>query len=434
MGVVNYFQHLKSNKAIFIGAFLGIYIGLKQPQWVGIVSPLGEFYLNMLTMCVLPILLTAIALSIGRLLKQTGNAISMKRLIMVFLSTLFLASCVGSLAGLMFNPGNDMGEQSMVAIGNIIQDLSAPDLQVNLFIPYEEPEQRSLMQAFFFTLVPSNIFQALSNGATIKVLFFAILLGFAIGTLKREVSEHICISFEAVYSAFTKMVQWMMYIFPFGLCGLLAATLSKIGSDALLAMVKFVPLVIFTFIFWFLIMSLFIWYRTGSLWHSMSDLKEPITLSLATSNTMASLPAALDVMSKRFGYDKQNVDLLIPLTFTLCRIGPTLYFALATVFVVQIYNLQVDFGTVIVIILGSLIAGTATAGSSGVSMLTMLSLVSGPLGLPLDAVLILFVVVDPIIAPFRVLAIVHSSCAIITLVLPKKTVVRHPDNQTITAK
>ena len=42
----------------------------------------------------------------------------------------------------------------------------------------------------------------------------------------------------------------------------------------------------------------------------------------------------------------------------------------------------------------------------------MLSLVLGPLGLPLDAVFILFVVIDPIIAPFRVLAIVYTSCAI----------------------
>jgi proton glutamate symport protein len=75
----------------------------------------------------------------------------------------------------------------------------------------------------------------------------------------------------------------------------------------------------------------------------------------------------------------------------------------------------------LLVVFGSVLAGTATAGSSGVSLLTMLGIVSGPLGLPLDAVLILFVVIDPIIAPFRVLAIVHSSCALITIIFPKKT-------------
>lgn len=425
----SYIQHLKSNRAIFLGAGIGAYIGLVKTEWVEIVAPLGQFYLDMLTMCILPILLTAIALSIGRLLKQTDKQQSLGRLVQVFAGTLLLASCVGTFVGLLFNPGANLDNASMAAIGNIIQDLSAPDMQVNLFEPYQEPEEQSLLQAFFFTLVPSNIFMALANGLTIKVLFFAILFGFAIGALQKDVSEHICVSFDAIYSSFSKLVQWLMYIFPFGLCGLLASTLSQIGTDALIAMVKFVPIVIFSFILWFLIMSAFIWWRTGSFWGSMQKLREPITISLGTANSMASLPAALEAMHKKFGFNKQSVDLLIPLTFTLCRIGPTLYFALATVFVVQVYNLEVNPGVILVIILGSLLAGTATAGSSGVSMLTMLSLVSGPLGLPLDAVLILFVVIDPVIAPFRVLAIVHSSCAIITMIMPKtqESVIEPPE-------
>ena len=71
------------------------------------------------------------------------------------------------------------------------------------------------------------------------------------------------------------------------------------------------------------------------------------------------------------------------------------------------------------VVLGSILAGMATAGSSGIALLTMLGLVLEPLGLPLDAVIILFIVIDPIIAPFRVLAIVHTACAITTVILPK---------------
>ncbi|KNC67158.1 hypothetical protein AC626_12665 [Pseudoalteromonas rubra] len=133
---------------------------------------------------------------------------------------------------------------------------------------------------------------------------------------------------------------------------------------------------------------------------------------------MASLPAALSALTDKFGYQNKGrftgttdfqplPDRSDPLLCAGNRI------------VVQIYNLDIDLLTVVVIIIGSVLAGTATAGSSGVSMLTMLTLVSGPLGLPLDAVLVLFVVIDPIVAPFRVLAIVHSSCAIISVVLPK---------------
>ena len=54
-------------------------------------------------------------------------------------------------------------------------------------------------------------------------------------------------------------------------------------------------------------------------------------------------------------------------------------------------------------------------------LLSMLTLVLEPLGLPAEAVLVLFIVIDPIIGPFRALAIVHTSCAISTLILPKNS-------------
>jgi proton glutamate symport protein len=417
---MQYFQWLRSGWAVLIGIGIGTYIGFVEPQYVSVVEPLGQLYLNILQMCILPILLTAISLSIGRLIKQTGNKPFLSRLVITFILSLLLASTLGSIIGHFVGPGSNIDNNSLAAIGNIIIDPSKPDVEVNLFETYEESlESESFIKELFVMLVPSNVFSALSHGYTIKVLFFSILFGFAIGSLKKQTSEHIFVTLDAIYNSFAKLVHWLMYIFPFGICGLLASTLSKIGFDALLAMMKFVPLVILTFIIWFLIMCFIMKIRTGSFLGPLKALKEPIIISLSTSNTLASLPAALDAMHKKLGYEKQKIDLLIPLTFTLCRIGPTLYFSLATMFVVQLYSLDVTVSVFLLVVFGSVLAGTATAGSSGVSLLTMLGIVSGPLGLPLDAVLILFIVIDPVIAPFRVLAIVHSSCALITIIFPK---------------
>ena len=421
---MQYFQWLKSGWAVLIGAGIGAYIGFIEPKYINIVEPLGHLYLSILQMCILPILLAAISLSIGRLIKQTDNKQFLSRLVLTFIFSLIVASTLGSAIGYWISPGSNLGDSSLAAIGNIIHDLSEPDLEVNLFEEYEASKDESLIAELFFTLVPSNIFSALSNGYTIKILFFAIIFGFAIAALKKQTADHFLLTFDAIYNAFSKLVQWLMYLFPFGICGLLASTLSEIGFDALLAMVKFVPLVIMTFILWFLLMSIVMKFRTGSFITPLAALKQPIIISLSTSNAMASLPSALEAMHEKLGYDKEKIDLLIPLTFTLCRIGPTLYFSLATMFVIQLYSLDVSFGVFLLVVFGSVLAGTATAGSSGVSLLTMLGIVSGPLGLPLDAVLILFVVIDPIIAPFRVNAIVHSSCALITIIFPKKTPIK----------
>ncbi|MGL1957303.1 MAG: dicarboxylate/amino acid:cation symporter [Colwellia sp.] len=420
---MQYFKWLKSGWAVLIGAGVGAYIGHVQVQYVSVVEPLGELYLSILQMCILPILLTAISLSIGRLIKQTDNKQFLSRLVITFVLSLLFASTLGATIGYLVGPGNGLEDDLMNAIGSIIIDASKADIEVDLFEVYKAPENSSFMRGLFNTLVPSNIFSALNNGYTIKILFFAILFGIAIGSLKKQTSEHIFLTFDAIYNSFSKLVQWLMYIFPLGICGLIASSLSKIDTTALSAMVEFVPLVILTFIIWFLIMCIVMKVRTGSFSVPLKALKEPIVISLSTSNTMASLPAALEAMHTKLGYEKKKIDLLIPLTFTLCRIGPTLYFSLATMFVVQLYGVEMTGWDYIVVVFGSVLAGTATAGSSGVSLLTMLGIVSGPLGVPLDAVLILFVVIDPIIAPFRVLAIVHSSCALITIIFPKTKVV-----------
>lgn len=424
---MNFLKHFKSGKLVFVAAAIGAYIGFYQPEYIKYVEPFGNLYISILQMCILPILMSAISLSIGKLIKQTDQKGFLNRLVITFILSLLLASFLGTSIGYLVNPGGQLESNSLTAIGDIIHGQADPDLEVNLFEQHVVPEENTLMKELFFSLVPANIFNALSYGYTIKVLFFSVLFGSAIGALRKQAADHIFLTLDALYNSFSKLVQWLMYIFPFGICGLIAATTSKIGKDAFIAMFQFVPLVIVTFLLWFGIMSLVLKVRTGSFWGPLKALKQPLIISLSTSNTMASLPSALEAMHSKLQYDKEKVDLLVPLTFTLCRIGPTLYFSLATMFVVQVYNLDMNLGVFLLIAFGSVLAGTATAGSSGVSLLTMLGIVSGPLGLPLDAVLILFVVIDPIVAPFRVLAIVHSSCALITVILPKQKLINIAD-------
>ncbi len=161
------------------------------------------------------------------------------------------------------------------------------------------------------------------------------------------------------------------------------------------------------------------WRRVGSLTKPFFALKETIIIALGTGNSLACLPASLSAMHEELGYDKEAVDLLIPLAFTMCRIGPTLYFATATLFVAQLYGISLDLEAMGIVVLGSILAGMATAGSSGIVLLSMLSIVLVPLDLPVDAVLILFISIDPLIGPFRVLIIAHTACAITTVILPK---------------
>jgi proton glutamate symport protein len=413
---------LRSSWVVLLGIIAGLYIGLFKHEYVGYVAPVGRIYLDILKMCILPILLSAISVSIARLLLAQDNNRYIGRMLAVFTAGVFAASLLGTLTGVIGQPGSGYDNATLSSLGSIIRDSSAPDLEVAIFETFVPPEQDSFVKTFFISLIPENIFSALSSGSSLKVLFFAVLFGLAVGCLNKESSHHLIASLDSIYLAFAKLVQWLMYFLPFGLLGLIAHDVSQVGANVLIAMMKFIPIVLLAFLLLFILSSFIMWQRTGSIRKPFFALKDTIIIALGTGNTLACLPSTLTAMHETLGYDKKTVDLLAPLTFTLCRTGPTLYFALATLFVAQIYNVDLDMSGILTVIFSSVLAGLATAGASGIILLSMLGLVLAPLGLPVDAVLVLFIVIDPVIGPFRVLAIVHTACAVMTLIMPKQTI------------
>ena len=77
----------------------------------------------------------------------------------------------------------------------------------------------------------------------------------------------------------------------------------------------------------------------------------------------------------------------------------------------QLYDKPLALDNVLIVIVGSIFAGMATAGVTGILTLTMLGIVLEPLHLPLEAVLVLFVAIDPMMDPLRTLGIVHTGIA-----------------------
>jgi proton glutamate symport protein len=254
------------------------------------------------------------------------------------------------------------------------------------------------------------VFEALTKGMNIKILFFSILFGIAVGCLEKELSKPFFQIVEVTYLAVSKIVKALMYFLPFGTAGLLAAQVASVGMDALMAMTSFIVVMISSYLLLFMIGNITIAYSSGKgVWESILIMEKPILIALTTQTSIACIPSGLVAMAKGFSLDKQVSGLLIPLGFTAFRFGNVLYFAIAGIFIAQLYHIALSLDSLVIMLVGSIFAGIATAGTSGILTLTMLSIVVEPLGLPLDAVLVLFIVVDPILDPFRTLCTVHTN-------------------------
>jgi proton glutamate symport protein len=427
------FAVLLSPFSMLTGLFFGVMIGIFQPKWVPYIAPFGEIYLTILKMCIAPILLTAISLNIGRLIQSSLGEVYLKKIVLIMVSLLFIVSLVGLTSAMLFKPGSELGADTLKKLGSIInQSNYAPDLEVEFSKTYTlKKDSPSNVMKFIANLIPDNIFKALSAGMNMEILFFAILFGIGVGNLDKEKSSPFFVNVEAAYLAITKIVNWLMYLLPFGLAGLLASQFASIGIDILFAMTKFTIIMIATYVSVFATGSIIIAYYTQkSLWEVIKIIEKPVLIALGTQSSLACIPSTIACMIQGFNLNTQLSGLLVPLGITVFRFGNVLYFAVASVFVIQLYQIDLSIGNLFIVFLGSIFAGIATAGTSGILTLSMLAMVLEPMGLPLDAVLVLFIVVDPIIDPFRTLCIVHTNMLGTVLVIKDKNEIIN-DNETL---
>ncbi len=419
---------LLSAPAALIGMALGCFIGIYAKGVVPYIAPYGEIYLWILKMCILPILLSAVASSLGTIVKSRESRAYLKRMILALAVMVLVVSCVGTLVGVVGGPGTGLDEETKRRMGAQVM-LGAKesareglgsrypaDLEISFYTQEQQVEESSGVRTFFERVIPHNVFAALAQSRNLQVLFFAIILGLAAGSLKEGSAEGLLSFLGGLYQAFTRVIRWAMYLLPFGLVCLLADQVSKMGGSVLLMMTKFIVMFYLAALIIFVVNTLIIWRRTGgSLLSAISRLKEPIIIALGTRNSLATLPSAINAVHERLGFQKTGTQLILPLATLIGRFGNVLYFSLATVFVAQLYEAPLGVQGLILVIVGSILAGMATSGATGILTLAMITIVLEPLGLPVEAALVLLMAIDPICDPPRTLAIVHTSCAVTSL-------------------
>ncbi|MFG6094535.1 cation:dicarboxylase symporter family transporter [Leptothoe sp. ISB3NOV94-8A] len=411
---------LRSPWAILISVALAIYVGTTHQEFAILLAPLGNFYLGLLKMCVLPILLAAITTSIGRLMQSSNAAQYIKRILVIFPLGLLSASGLTVILAAMMGPGRNLSTKTLESLGVLVNN-SGIDLEMALTGPIPEESSRG-MASFLISLVPENIFNALSQGETLKVLIFSIIVGISLGLIRDRVTEPCFDILEAIYKTFNQLIDWLTMILPLGLFSLLAYQLSQQGLDVMLSMINFVIATLVTFLVIYVLSTIVVWQQSKMpIIKVLSALREPTILALATSSSLACLPSAIAQLTEALNFSRQTVNLVTPLSITLCRFGSVIYFALGSVFVMQLYDKPIGPVSIMVVIVGSIFAGMATAGVTGILTLTMLGIVLEPLQLPLEAVLVLFVAIDPIMDPFRTLGIVHTGIATTAVIADKSS-------------
>jgi len=407
-----FFNLMLNPWAILVAIIAGGLIGWYNKPIASRLVPFGELYISLLQMCVLPILITAIISSLSRLISSGVTKKIINHLIVTIVSGLVLASATGLLVGKVGKPGAGLSKSAQATLGRMISDSETASSQSD---GRERTRQRWVF--FFDEMIPDNIFAALSRDEKLSVLFFSIIVGITLGTVGPKTGQPAVAVLEAFYETFIKIIGCLMYALPLGLLCLSAGQISQLGLEILESMLK---LVLFVYIGAFVLMALYsgaicLWGRSG-FFRSIGALREALVVAVATSSSFAAIPSALRGLKKGLKIDKDISDLVMPLGITLNPPGSVFHFAIATLFMADLYGVTLGISQYFFILIGAILAGIAASGAPGVAALSMITIILNPLGLPIGVAVILLAAIDPIVDPVLTLINVHANCATTVIV------------------
>ncbi|MBV8474157.1 MAG: cation:dicarboxylase symporter family transporter [Hyphomicrobiales bacterium] len=398
---------------LLVSLALGIYFGAAQRTIASLLYPVADLYVELLKMVLIPFMISAIVISLSRLFtSHTMNKRIWPILILFMVSTGGVAALgVGSAA--LLSPGANISDSSRQTLGQLINSSPyAVDLELALDDPNTHVSDHS-GDTVIGRVIPENIFQALTVGDNLKILFFAIAFGVGLGSLHMSKGDGLLAPLTTVYEICTKIIGWVNLLLPLALCAMVAKQVATVGPAQILAMLRFtVGFGVAAIVVCALAVLAIAICSRKSIGVVLQAVRQPALVAIATRSSVACIPTSIDALVDGLGYDRAHVELMVPLGVTLFRYGPILYYAFSTVFVAQLYSTQTSFAVYVLMALGAMLTGLASAGTTGVLTISLLGVIFQPLGLPLEAALALLITIDPIIDIFRTVTIVLPNCAV----------------------
>ncbi len=282
---------------------------------------------------------------------------------------------------------------------------------------YTTPASPSVKETFI-NIFPSNPVQAMAEGNMLQVIVFSILFGIAISRTGGEVGSSMKTFFEQLNEVVLKMMLLLMQLAPYGVFCLLAKLFASIGFSAIADLAKY----FFTVLFVLLLHGLVVY---GSLLKLFTGLSPVIffkkmwkvaVFAFSTASSNATLPVTMRTVEHDLGVDNKISSFAVPLGATINMDGTAIMQGVATVFIAQVYGIEIGAAGYLTVILTATLASVGTAGVPSVG-LVMLAMVLQSVGVPVEGIA-LIIGVDRLLDMVRTAVNVNGD-AVVSVIVAK---------------
>lgn len=403
---------------ILASIILGVVAGVYYPSESISFEEVGSVYISLLKVVVLPFLLATILVGVISLLQKDDAAGMIKRIIVGFLISMILASAIG--VGTVMLTTTEMTPEKQASLGTLVTSREGSvDLSVSLDVN-REPAPPANDQSLTSKFIPENIFQSLNTGESLKVVIFCLIFGVALGQVKSAGRKVIVDSLQAIQAACIEVFKFLNYFLPFALLAMISSQVGKVGIGIFQTMFEFVIQQALGGIAIIVVGTIVLVIRSkSSLMNVISTVKETLIVAVSSRSSLACIPYAQEALTK-LKFNRSSVELMVPLSFTVNRIGSITYYAIATIFIANIYAMSLGYYGLIIVLMGAILAGLASAGTTGVLTVATVSIVCDLLRLPHEAVIVLLIAVDPVMDMIRTASHVYGNVAVTSFVCDRE--------------
>ena len=353
---------------VFIGFALGILLGIIFGEKITAINFIGTIFLNLIKMNVVPLIFFSIVTGIASMSDITKLKKIGVKTVAYYVVTTIIAACVGLVIANTFHPGKGLDMSAMVSGGS-----------------YDEQAMPSISETFT-EMFPDNIVSSMAEGNLMQIIVFSVFLGIALVMLGDK-AEKVKKAFASGSEIMCKITDLVMQLSPIGVCALMACVTGQYGMDIFGPLAKFIVCV-----FGGQLLVLLIVYSIMLKFIAKVPLKKfykkmiPVWLmTLSTTSSAATLPLSSKTVNKEFDVSEQLSGFTLPLGATVNMNGAVVFYAIATIFVAQVYGVDLGLGKQLTLVLLTTCISIGSPGIPGGSIVMTTMLLSN-MGLPLDIV------------------------------------------------
>lgn len=357
---------------LLLGVLVGWYLNTypDYQQWVSaqILKPLGDIFIKMMKMVVVPIVFCCMILGIA----GGGDNKSFGRMGAKSLGYFFAITSLAIVLGLCF--ANFFEPGTGTDISGIAPTAAAMQM---------EPSKGALV--VLQNIVPDNIFVAMTEAKLLSILFFAVLFGLALNALPKERSAPVIGVVQGINDAMFKVVSFVMAYAPIGVFGMIGATVATFGFASLLPLLKLIGVVYLALIVFAIVVLGSICYLIGeNIFTLIKYFRDELILAFSSAASAAVMPQLMSKL-ENYGVPRRIVSFVVPVGYAFNLDGASIFLGVATIFVAQLYGIDLSLSQQILLVVTMVLTSKGAAGVPGFAIL-ILSATLASAGLPLEGV------------------------------------------------